>query len=55
MPNYNNGKVYKRVNNIDNMIYIGSTTTRLCNRMNVHRFKMRNNNTATLKKNIRAN
>ena len=53
MPNYNNGKVYKIVNNIDNMIYIGSKTTRLCNRMNVHRFKMRNNNTATLYKHMR--
>ena len=54
MPNYNNGKVYKIVNNIDNMIYIGSTTTRLCQRMNVHRCHMRNNNNnATLYKHMR--
>ena len=37
MPNYNNGKVYKIVNNIDNLIYIGSTTCSLSTRMSVHR------------------
>ena len=40
MPNYNNGKIYKIVNNIDNMIYIGSTTTKLCYRMEIHRCNM---------------
>ena len=53
MPNYNNGKVYKIVNNIDNMIYIGSTTCKLCNRMNVHRYNMNNNKNATLYKHMR--
>ena len=48
MPNYNNGKIYKIVNNIDNMIYIGSTTCRLCSRMNVHRVFAKNNHNANL-------
>ena len=52
MPNYNNGKIYKIVNNIDNMIYIGSTTTKLCYRMAVHRCHMDNNN-ATLYQHMR--
>ena len=52
MPNYNNGKVYKIVNNIDNMIYIGSTTCHLCSRMNVHRCNTRNNKNATLYKHM---
>ena len=54
MPNYNNGKIYKIVNNIDDMIYIGSTTTKLCYRMNVHKCHMNNNNNnSTLYKHMR--
>ena len=48
MPNYNNGKIYKIVNSIDDMIYIGSTTCRLCSRMNVHRVFAKNNHNANL-------
>ena len=54
MPNYNNGKIYKIVNNIDNMIYIGSTTTKLCYRMSIHRCHMEyNNNNSTLYQHMR--
>jgi hypothetical protein len=54
MPaNYKNGIIYKIVNNIDDMIYIGSTTTKLCYRMAVHRCKMRNNYNATLYQHMR--
>ena len=48
MPNYNNGKIYKIVNSIDDMIYIGSTTCRLCSHMNVHRVFAKNNHNANL-------
>ena len=38
MVNYNNGKIYKIENNIDDMIYIGSTTKQyLSQRMDKHR------------------
>ena len=53
MPNYNNGKIYKIVNNIDNMVYIGSTTTKLCYRMAVHRCNMIKNKNATLYQHMR--
>ena len=54
MPaNYKNGIIYKIVNNVDNMVYVGSTTTKLCYRMAVHRCNMRNNNNATLYKHMR--
>ena len=53
MPNYNNGKIYKIVNSIDAMVYIGSMTTKLCYRMAVHRCNMNNNNNATLYKHMR--
>ena len=53
MPNYKNGIIYKIVNNIDDMIYIGSTTTKLCYRMAVHRCNMRYNNNATLYQHMR--
>ena len=54
MPtNYNNGTIYKIVNNIDNMIYLGSTTDRLCNRMTVHRLRAKKNNSANLYKHMR--
>ena len=54
MPaNYKNGIIYKIVNNIDDKIYIGSTTTKLCYRMAVHRCNMRNNYNATLYQHMR--
>jgi hypothetical protein len=37
MPNYQNGKIYKIVNDIDDQIYIGSTCQKLCKRMVGHR------------------
>jgi hypothetical protein len=37
METYRNGKIYKIVNTIDDMVYIGSTVTRLCDRMGQHR------------------
>lgn len=37
MPNYQNGKIYKVVDLNEEMIYIGSTTQSLCNRMMGHR------------------
>ena len=40
MVNYNNGKIYKIENNVDDMIYIGSTTKQyLSQRMDNHRSK----------------
>ena len=37
MVNYQNGKIYKLVNNVNDKIYIGSTTQKLCNRKNTHK------------------
>ena len=37
MPEYKNGRIYKIVNDVDDMIYIGSTTQNLSNRMTDHR------------------
>jgi hypothetical protein len=37
MPDYENGKIYKLVNEVDDEIYIGSTTVRLCNRKSKHK------------------
>lgn len=39
MPNYQNGKIYKVVDLNEEMIYIGSTTQSLCNRMMGHKSK----------------
>jgi len=36
MPNYQNGKIYKIINDIDDKIYIGSTTLLLCQRLAGH-------------------
>ena len=36
MPNYQNGKIYKLVNDVDNDIYVGSTTTSLSMRKSKH-------------------
>jgi hypothetical protein len=37
MPNYQNGKIYKIVNSINNKVYIGSTVVALYMRMGGHR------------------
>ena len=37
MPNYQNGKIYKIINNENDDIYIGSTCQKLCERMSGHR------------------
>ena len=37
MPDYKNGKIYKIVNDIDDYIYIGSTSLALNMRMIYHR------------------
>ncbi len=37
MVNYQNSRVYKLVSDIDNKVYIGATTTRLCRRRAQHR------------------
>lgn len=37
MVNYQNGKIYQLVNDVNNKVYIGSTSQSLCRRMNVHR------------------
>jgi group I intron endonuclease len=39
MPNYENSKIYKLVNNIDDKIYIGSTVARLSKRKGQHKEK----------------
>jgi len=39
MMNYQKGKVYKVVNDIDDEEYVGSTIRKLCNRMAEHRYK----------------
>ena len=41
MPNYKNGKIYKIVNDVDDCIYIGSTTLSLNMRMIYHRKKQK--------------
>ena len=37
MPNYANSKIYKLINDINDDIYVGSTTQMLCRRMTEHR------------------
>ena len=37
MVNYQNGKIYQIVNDVNSKIYIGSTCQTLCKRMSVHR------------------
>ena len=37
MPNYQEGKIYKIYNTINDDIYVGSTTQKLCERMREHR------------------
>ena len=40
MPNYQEGKIYKIYNTINDDIYIGSTTQKLCERMRGHRSRI---------------
>jgi len=42
MEKYNQGKIYKIVNTVDDKIYIGSSIQKLHNRMNNHRTKASN-------------
>lgn len=37
MPNYQNGKIYKIVNTVDDKIYVGSTTLSLTKRFKLHK------------------
>ena len=41
MPDYQNGKIYKILNNIDGEIYVGSTIEALGQRMSKHRYTMK--------------
>ena len=40
MPNYENSKIYKLVNNVDDKIYVGSTVMRLSKRKGQHKEKL---------------
>ena len=42
MPNYQEGKIYKIYNTINDEICVGSTTQKLCERMREHRNRHRN-------------
>lgn len=44
MPNYSNGKIYKLVNNVNNLIYIGSTINKLRVRFAGHKVPSKINN-----------
>jgi group I intron endonuclease len=44
MKEYQNGKIYKIVNNINQIVYIGSTCALLCERMRGHRSACKNSN-----------
>jgi hypothetical protein len=48
MEKYENGKIYKVVNTIVNMIYIGSTVQTLALRMGDHRYKCKSGKTSKL-------
>ena len=52
MPDYQNGKIYKILNNIDDEIYVGSTTETLGQRMARHRQDMKRRAHYTLYKHI---
>ena len=50
MPiNYQEGKIYKIYNSINDDIYVGSTTLKLCERMRDHRKNYRAKNTSLYK------
>ena len=42
MVNYQNGKIYKIINENDEIVYIGSTAQKLCRRYNAHKHKAPN-------------
>jgi hypothetical protein len=45
MPNYKNGKIYAIIDKVDEeVLYVGSTTNQVYNRMGNHRFKARDVN-----------
>jgi group I intron endonuclease len=41
MPDYAKGKIFKLVNELDDEIYVGSTTVKLCNRKAKHKDKIK--------------
>ena len=43
MPNYQNGKIYKIIDSENKVIYIGSTTEKLCNRYAKHKHNANGN------------
>lgn len=56
MPDYKNGKIYRLVDkNTNKIIYIGSTCSRLCERMARHRESYKKNNDRLVYKEIRKN
>ena len=42
MPNYQEDKIYKIYNTLNDDIYVGSTTQKLCERMRDHRYCIHN-------------
>jgi len=53
MPNYKNGRIYKIVNDVDDKIYVGSTTLSLCRRMTNHRCDAKKGKTFKLYQHVR--
>lgn len=43
MIDYGNGKIYKIINEFGETIYIGSTTQKLCQRYQLHKYKSKTN------------
>ena len=55
MPDYSRGKIYKLTNDIDDRVYVGSTTNkRLCNRIGKHRWNVRNGSACCVHRGMRA-
>ena len=55
MPNYQLAKIYKIVDDIDDIVYVGSTSQRLlCERMRDHRHKARSGSTAPIHQHMRS-
>ena len=53
MNKYQNGKIYRIDNDIDYMVYIGSTPMKLNDRWSYHKDKVRENSNANVHKHIR--
>ena len=53
MNKYQNGKIYRIDNDIDYMVYIGSTTMKLNDRWSYHKDRVRENSNANVHKHIR--